>query len=494
VQAILNIVQTLVGRQSKDNPGRGAELIVSQGNQLQNTQDYIAPAYTQKPNAENAAAMMQGPSERQRVIIESRKQFDQNPIYEALLKTSAVDITRGEYVIQVQPGAIAERQAQELADNFMEDLKVNSRTYEWCLQAKIDGDYFLEVGVDTKLRQITRIDPFETLDVKPVLNRRGHFVDRSKAFQVQEFGSMAGGEAVFYPLFLVVWGKNNPQNTPRNPYGRPELRSAIGAFRRASRGWDDVAVRRAMSGGKTRVHTLSDVSEATVKAYREANKETLNVSFDNLASILDIFTTASGNESYKEFQGDSMLDRIGDIMHHIETGAIVAMTPLELIGYAKNINRDILEQKSKQYRQAVADGVDWMGAQFIEPLIDRHFYLNGVFPPLNPYTITRKQTSQLTPRELIDVGQAVASLRGTMVIGDSLILKIVSALLPHVSLEELQQAYALEIASPFPDPTNRMANLVSQPNIPPKLPTRTIAPPADTQDEQPEDDTDDTEE
>lgn len=464
VNAILNVVKAVVGRGGRNEPlTQVREPVIDQNGRIVTTQDVLSLPHQTKLNAENAAAMMQGPSERQRVILESRKLFDSNPVVDALISTASMDITRGEYAVQFDPAGIDSARAQEITDDFIKNMGLNQDSYSWCLNTKIDGDFFLEVVIDSRSRQIISISPFETLDIKPVLNNRGNFVNRSKAFKVEEYGSMAGGNIAFYPLMLVVWAKNKPMKSPRNPYGRPEFRSAIGSLRRAGRGWDDMAIRRAMSGGKTRVHTLSNLDALTLAAYQEANKETLNISFDNLSSILDVFTTTSGSEGYREYQGDATLDRIGDVLHHIDTGAIVSMTPLELIGYSRGINRDILEQKSKQYAQAVADGVKWFGNQFIEPLVDRHLLLNGINPPNTPYQIIRKHTAAMTPAELIAVGQAVSALRGSMVIGDSLILKIVSALLPGVSLEDLQAAYALEIAPPFPDQVDRMANLSTAP-------------------------------
>ncbi len=103
-----------------------------------------------------------------------------------------------------------------------------------------------------------------------------------------------------------------------------------------------MAIRRRTRAGMRYSHKLNTNDPGEVAAYMEANKDVLDSPY---APIQDFF----GNVEIEAIQGDARLGEIEDVRHHVDTFGVISPVPLELIGYGRELNRDILEQKLEQY-------------------------------------------------------------------------------------------------------------------------------------------------
>jgi len=233
-------------------------------------------------------------------------------------------------------------------------------------------------------------------------------------------------------------------------YGRPLFASGRKAWKRLDEGETDVAVRRKTRAGMKYVHKVEGGRDK-VEEYMDLNKATLDEPF---AAIQDFF----GNVEIAAIQGDARLGEISDIQHHIETFAIASPVPLALIGYGKELNRDILEQKLEQYERALEQVTQWVTDQIVKPLLETQWVLQGLWPAHLDYEIQWANKKILSPATLEAVARAGLQLRA---LGwpDEIIIEILGPLVPGLDTERL--AAALKAAATArPDEIGRFAGTV----------------------------------
>ena len=190
----------------------------------------------------------------------------------------------------------------------------------------------------------------------------------------------------------------------------------------------DVAVRRKVRAGM-RYHHVVEGSEADVLAYKEMNKTALS---NPSAALVDFFSNKTGGIT--AVQGDAHLNEINDILHHISTMFFASETPMELLGYGGDLNRDVLGEKKAEYDETLDDGREWITDDLIIPLIERQWLLKGILPASVTYKVMWRKAKGISPTMIRDLADGMMRLR-VLGVKEEMIQQILAQFLPDVDLD-----------------------------------------------------------
>ena len=71
--------------------------------------------------------------------------------------------------------------------------------------------------------------------------------------------------------------------------------------------------------------------------------------------------------------------------------------PLELLAYGGDLNRDVLEDKKRQYDETLFQVREWAADQIVIPLLEREWLLAGILPETLTYAVTWPTSKPITP-------------------------------------------------------------------------------------------------
>lgn len=383
--------------------------------------------------------------DRRSLIKDSRKMYGDDSRIEGIINTLARDAVKGGLIVKVKKASDPAK-AQRVADEMISRLHLLTRLDDWVRLTLRDGDSFLENSVDGDffIQEVTRKP---TLEMNRNSNEMDRFDDPLRAYWWGE-ASWAGlipKEAIWFADWQIVharWGHDEGSR-----YGKPLFSSGRTSHKYTIDGERDVWVRRKTRAGMKFVHKITG-DKTKVQEYIEQNKDTLN---NPNAAIQDFF----GNVEVAAIQGDARLSEIGDIQHHIETWATGSPVPLTLIGYGKDLNRDILEQKKEQYDEAKEEVSRWVADQFARPLLELQWLLQGIWPGGMEYSLTWGSKKVITPEDLLNVARAGQQFR---LLGwpDEIVVEILVPFIPGLDGERLLKAMEALKANQ-PDEIDRIA-------------------------------------
>lgn len=364
-----------------------------------------------------------------------------------IISTLARDVVKGGFRVVVSKG-VDVKKAQTIADELQQRLRLVSRLDDYCRLTFRDGNSFLELSVE-RGGQIVELTRKPTLLMRRNSNQYDRFDDPRRAYWYSEepwWLPEPPADALWFADWQIIHARWDHDEGDR--YGTPLFASARKAFRRLDEGEDNIAIRRRTRAGMRYVHKLKTNDENDVDAYIEKNKDVLDAPY---APIQDFF----GNVEIEAIQGDARLSEIDDVLHHVDTFGVASPVPLELIGYGKALNRDILEQKLEQYERALETVTQWLEDQIVRPLVEMQWLLLGIWPGGLEYQIQWASKKTLTPTMLKDIAAAGVQLRG---LGwpDEVVVDILAPLIPDFDAETLKQALVAERAS-RPDEIGRIA-------------------------------------
>lgn len=384
-------------------------------------------------------------SDRVSVVNDCRRMYRESPIVEAMIRGIAADATKGGYEI-VTEGLLA-NEAMKIADDLKKRLGLVSRLDDWLRLSLRDGESFIENSVEGN-GDIIEVTRKPTLKTYRNSNDFDRFDDPTKAFfySNEAYYLDIPGDAIFFAEWQMIHARWNHDEGDR--YGTPLFRSARRAYKWGNDGQENVWIRRKTRAGKRYQHKIEGGEQAVGKYMRD-NQDALDNPF---AAIQDFF----GNVDIKEIGGDDTIGDITDIEHHIETLAIASPMPLALIGYGRNLNRDILEQKLEQYERALEGVSRWVSDQLLTPMLETQWLLKGIWPGNLDYEIKWASKKTVNADTLQKVAQAGVSLRA---LGwpDEFVIKILSPLVPGLDSEALIAAMAAAKKNQ-PDEINRIAS------------------------------------
>lgn len=343
-------------------------------------------------------------SGRHAIARKAREMYDRDPRVQGMIRALARDATKGGFTVTVTEGPRAE-EAQAVIDALVARLRLKRRMDDFIRMSARDGDLFLECGVSAarQIVELTRKPPLQMVRLSDEFDR---FPDPGAAFAWTDAASAAAGslgrEAVTFPEFLMLQARWNHDSEQR--YGSPEFAAAVGAWKKVNEGEVDVAIRRKTRAGVVFVHKLVGADEAQIAAYKAANRTD-----EHFPAKTDYYLNFEGG--IDRLEGDGDLGEIGDVEHHIQTMTAASPVPLELVAYGANLNRDVLQEKKRQYDEGIAATQGWAADQIIDPLIERELLLAGILPENVAYTIGWPSKRVLTPQDIQALAGAVNQMR-----------------------------------------------------------------------------------
>ena len=360
------------------------------------------------------------------VIKTCRTMYETDSRVKKSLRTYARDLVRSGFFIKT-----SNLEAAKIANDLQKRLKLNRKLQDVVRLGGRDGDSFYEVVVDEALL-ISQISRKPTLRMRRNSNERDTFDNPMKAFFMVPndvvYDSSIPADATWFAEWQMIHVRNDHDEEKR--YGTPMWASSTGAFKKMSEGEMDIAVRRKVRAGMRYQHIVEG-SEADLLAYKELNKVALS---SPTAAMVDFFSNKEG--SLNVVQGDARLNEIDDILHHISTAFFASETPMELLGYGKDLNRDVLGEKKAEYDETLNDGRDWIKEDFIVPLIERQWLLQGILPASVDYKLVWRAAKTITPTMLRDLADGMMRMR-VLGVKEEIIQMLLAQFMPDVDLDIL---------------------------------------------------------
>jgi hypothetical protein len=217
-------------------------------------------------------------------------------------------------------------------------------------------------------------------------------------------------------------------------YGQPLFKSARTSYKRMREGEFDMAIRRKTRAGLKLLHVVEGADDAGIRSYRERNKDVLN---DPFAAVADFFSSTKG--SISAIQGDNQLGNINDVVHHIETFWVASPVPMSLLGYGRDLNRDVLDEQKEQYDEILPTVTRWIETQLLKPLIELQWLLQDIWPTEITWRVVWNVKQVLVAEDVDKVAKGVVALQATGLIDDETLLDIIGTFLPTVDLSRARE-------------------------------------------------------
>jgi hypothetical protein len=383
-----------------------------------------APTPNTGASATDVYAKLKADQDRLSVIKTCRLMYDTDSRVKKALRTYARDLVRAGFFIRTE-----NEQAAQIISDMQKRLKLNRKLQDMVKLSGRDGDSFYELVVDENY-DIVEFSRKPTLRMRRNSNERDTFDDSTKAFYMvpndMPYDTQVPKNALWFAEWQMIHVRNDHDEERR--YGTPMWASSTGAFKKTTEGEMDIAVRRKVRAGMRYQHIVEG-SATDIEAYKELNKIALN---NPTAASIDFFSNKAG--SLNAVQGDARLNEIDDILHHISTMFFASETPMELLGYGGDLNRDVLGEKKAEYDETLDDGREWITEDLIVPLVERQWLLKGILPASVDYKVMWRKAKGITPLMIRDLADAMMRLR-VLGVKEDMIQILMAQFLPDVDLE-----------------------------------------------------------
>lgn len=405
------------------------------------------PATTAAPSPRPAALLRTFSAEagRRATIDDCRRMYEEDARAQGVVDTLAADSIKGGFELKIE-GPRAD-EARRIAGELLERVGFWEQGEDWVRETLNDGDSFLELGANRQ-GDIVQVTRKPTLEMHRWTDEFDRFLDPARAFFWTDLYWSGGldlqppADAVFFAEWQIIHVAGGKRSNSR--YGRPLFASARRAYKRMQEGELDIAIRRKTRAGMKYVHSLEDASEGDIQAYQTRNKAALG---DPFAAVADFFSNKRTN--IQSIQGDARLSEIDDVLHHIRTWWVASPVPMSLLGYGQDLNRDVLDEQSKQYNARKEAASAWVAAQFVKPLVERQWLLKGIWPGSLTWSAEWAAKQALTAVALKDVGDAGLKFKA-LGLRDETIIRLISLFIPgfdaDAEIEAMRQLMADQIA------------------------------------------------
>lgn len=388
----------------------------------------VTTAPPSPPSIQTMLASFTAQRDRRSAIADSRQMVSEDPRAKGALSTLARDATAGGFTLQITgPRAV---QAQAAADALFARIDMFTRLDDWARLTFRDGDTFLELGVTAK-GEIAQVTRKPSLAMHRWSDEFDRFYDPGQAFywtDKPQSGDTPPPDATFFAEWQMLHARWDRDEGSR--YGTPMLAAARKAYKRMTQGELDIAVRRKTRAGMRYVHILDGANAAEIEAYKAANRPALD---DPYAAVADFFFNKAGG--LQAVQGDATLSDIDDVLHHVDTFGMASPVPLELIGYGRNLNRDVLQEKKAQYTETLASVRGWLAVELILPMLERQWLLLGIWPDDLEVDVQWKAKKEATAVELKDVAAFGVAVKAGGLLTDATSLRIMATKLPDFDVD-----------------------------------------------------------
>lgn len=379
---------------------------------------------TQPQRATDLIERFQAERGRVDIVKKCREMYANDPRAKKMLRTLARDIVKGGFIVKTK-----DAEALKVADELKARLNLDQRLDDYARLTARDGDSFLEVGINERL-EIVKITRKPTLEMHRASDRYDLFPDPERAYWYSDmpFWGEPPRDAVWFAQWQIIHARW--EHDEGNRYGTPMMASGVSHYKKVTEGELDIAIRRKTRAGMKYVHKFpGDVSPQTIDEYREKNQDALDNPF---AAVADFF----GNVDIQAVQGDATLSEIADVEHHIATWFTAGETPMELIAYGENLNRDVLGEKKAEYAESLEQLREWATAEIVKPLLELQWLLQGIYPDNVDYSIEWRVRKEPSAADIRDVADAAMKL-WVLGVSREVIASVIAKFLPEVDPDEL---------------------------------------------------------
>jgi len=387
------------------------------------TSSDVSRAPKRNPNYEGLMARYQVEQERVAWVKRARTEYDEDPRASDIIDTLARDAVKNGFQLEVNnPRAAA------IIDSLRTRLKLDMRLDDWGRLTFRDGDSFLELGVtaDGEIALVTRKP---TLGMHRNSDSSDRFVDPRLAYWYGDAYQLSPNkETLWFADWQIIHARWH--HDEGNRYGRPLLHSGRKVKKKVDEGEMDAAIRRKTRAGMRLLHYVEgDAND--VEAYKELNKVALD---DPFSAHADFFTNKPGGIT--SLQGDANLGNMEDILHHLDTWFLSSPVPKGILGYGRDLNRDVLDEQKEQYDESIAGVQTWFTTEILTPLFELQWLLAGILPETLTYKITWGNKAVITPDSILKIMQAANAMK-VLGIPIPVIASVVARFLPNVTPEML---------------------------------------------------------
>lgn len=383
----------------------------------------VSRAPKRNPSYESLMDRYQAEQERIAWVKRARKEYDEDPRAGAIIDTLARDAVKNGFQVEVD-----DVKAAAIIESLRTRLKLDMRLDDWGRLTFRDGDSFLELGVtaDGEIAIVTRKP---TLGMHRNSDNSDRFVDPRMAYWYGEPHQMSPDkQTLWFADWQIIHARWH--HDEGNRYGRPLLHSGRKVKKKVDEGEMDAAIRRKTRAGMRLLHHVEgDTSD--VEAYKELNKAALD---DPFSAHADFFSNKAGGIT--ALQGDANLGNMEDILHHLDTWFLSSPIPKGILGYGRDLNRDVLDEQKEQYDESIVGVQTWFTTEILSPLFELQWLLAGILPENLNYKITWGNKAVVTPDSILKITQAANAMK-VLGVPIPVIASILARFLPNVTPEML---------------------------------------------------------
>jgi hypothetical protein len=269
--------------------------------------------------------------------------------------------------------------------NRAEKLKSDARGLviegNCCLQWVLDPEFNVVAGVRM---------PSET--ILPNVDASGRFKDVKRAYV--QFDVLTGLELAVFPLWQLCVARFDPTNfDDMGSLGRPFLDAARTTWLKLRMTEEDLVIRRRTRAPLRLAHVLDGASKEELQDYQA------KVEKDQGEITTDFYANKKGGVT--AVQGDANLDHVADVVHLLDTFFAGGPLPKGLMGYNKDMARDILEDLKRDYYDEIDVIQDTMAFVY-EQGFRLQLLLKGINPDEEDFAIVFAERRTETPNQTAD--------------------------------------------------------------------------------------------
>lgn len=313
-------------------------------------------------------------------------------------------------------GAQMTNKAQEIIDAFWRRCKIDANAVLWVSKIISDGDVFLNILVEEfegrhRIKAIRMIPP---AIMKRNEDEYGEFPDVTRAFS-----EIDPQDTLYYSTIIPenaqkhfpLWAINHMRWKYRGGlYGTSQYISIRKLSKQNLTSDDDMVVRRKTRAPQRRVHSIGNKDkpgdQSVVKEYKKEHRDAIvNGKYQ---PVTDYYNNGLGD--VKNLDGDGNLDKIKDVVFLYNKENIGTGVPKGLVGFAEDINRDVLENQKEELYEMIedirtlleyGDGGPFSG---LRAIVELELLLNGIDLDVHDitYDITFNSLKNESPKDLIE--------------------------------------------------------------------------------------------
>jgi hypothetical protein len=257
----------------------------------------------------------------------------------------------------------------------------------------MEGNLPLQVVLDDARNVVNLIRmPSET--ILPNVDDAGRFKDITRAYL--QFDLATGTELAAFPLWQLFLCRFDPDSfDDMGALGRPFLDANRSVWRKLRMTEEDLVIRRRTRAPLRLAHSLEGATKDELDAYQKTIENRQN------EITTDFFLNKKGGVT--AVQGDSNLDQIEDVVYLLDTFFSGSPLPKGLMGYTKDMARDILEDLKRDYYEEV-DSVQDTQAYAYAHAFRLQLLLKGINPDSEDFTVGFAERRTETPNQTVDRG------------------------------------------------------------------------------------------